>query len=326
MKKLLSLGLAIVISTQALMADEATLATKPEATTTSVPEVAVKAPVENEVVVQPKEVKKMTLDTNVKKQGEFFHVMIRGLKEKPTVWFNSKSYPVFELPDTQQWNFISGNNRNHLYRALIPVENMTKPGTYSVLARAEGFEAREQVTIEDNNKPISRITLSNSKSQIYASQKELNTVGKGLKTKTDKKLWSGKFIYPSNAPKSSPFGVKRSYNGGPVDSYHKGLDFAADKGAPVVAPADANVIAIGKADDGFNVHGNTIILDHGHGVTSIYLHLSKIDVHRAQDVKAGEKIGEVGHTGISTGPHLHWGVYLSGTSIDPELFVKNSVL
>jgi murein DD-endopeptidase MepM/ murein hydrolase activator NlpD len=294
--------------------------------TIEVETIDLKAPVENEIVVQPQETKTMSLDAATKKQGEFFQVFIRGLSEKPTVWFNSKSYPVFEIPDTQQWSFISGENNNHLYRALVPVENMTKPGSYSILARAKGFEGRQAVSITDNMKPISKITLSSSKSAIYATEKELNIVGKGLKELTDKKLWDGKFIYPSTAPKSSPFGVKRSYNGGPVDSYHKGLDFAADKGAPVVAPADGKVIVVGKADDGFNVHGNTIILDHGHGVTSIYMHLSKIDVTKAQDVKTGEKIGEVGHTGISTGPHLHWGVYLSGVSTDPELFVINSIL
>jgi murein DD-endopeptidase MepM/ murein hydrolase activator NlpD len=348
MRKLFALVIGLLITTQTscandtassvpeLKSQEITIKTKTVKTTEvetknptetkEVKEIVVTSPVENEIIVQPEESKRMTLDSNTKKQGEFFQVVIRGLKEKPTIWFNAKSYPVFEIPDTTQWNFISGENQNHLYRALIPVENLTKPGTYSVLARADGFEAREQVVIEDNMKPISKITLSSSKSTIYATQKELDIVGTSLKKLSDKKLWSGKFIYPSNAPKSSPFGVKRSYNGGPADSYHKGLDFAANKGAPVVAPADGKVVAVGKADDGFNVHGNTIILDHGHGVTSIYMHLSKINVTKAQDVKVGEKIGEVGHTGISTGPHLHWGVYLSGVSTDPELFVNNSIL
>lgn len=350
MKKFLSLVTGLLITLQTSCAHnsipelksqeikiETTTTTKPEVktvttktsvetVTTEVKTSEIQTTVENEIVAEPETIKGMTLDTSTKKQGEFFHVIIKGLEDKPTVWFNSKSYPVFEIPDTQKWNFISGKTHNHLYRGLIPVENMTKPGTYSVLARAEGFEARETVVIEDNMKPISKITLSNSKSSIYASQKELDIVGSSLKHKSEKKLWNGKFIYPSSAPKSSPFGVKRSYNGAPVSSYHKGLDFAADKGAPVVAPADGKVVAVGKADDGFNVHGNTIILDHGHGVTSIYMHLSKIEVTKAQDVKAGEKIGEVGHTGISTGPHLHWGVYLSGVSTDPELFVKQSVL
>ena len=280
---------------------------------------------ENEVIFEAEEKTTMTLDANVKKQGDFFYVVVRAAKEKPRLWFNSKEYPLFEIPNRKKWNLIIGKNENHMYRALIPVENMTKPGKYSILAKLSEWEQREYVEVKDNELPISKITLSSSKSNIYGTPKEYNAVGSGLKTRTDKKLWHGKFILPSAAPKSSPFGVKRSYNGGPVNSYHKGLDFAADKGSPVVAPADGKVAVIGKADDGFNVHGNTVILDHGHGVTSIYMHLSKIDVHRAQDVKVGEKIGEVGHTGISTGPHLHWGVYLSGTSVNPELFVERSV-
>ena len=116
--------------------------------------------------------------------------------------------------------------------------------------------------------------------------------------------------------------MKRSYNKGPVDSYHKGLDFAGKMGSPVFAPADGKVALTGLEKDGFQVHGNTILIDHGHALSSIYLHLSKIDVKKGDMVTKGQKIGEVGHTGISTGPHLHWGTYLYGTSVDPELFVK----
>ena len=80
------------------------------------------------------------------------------------------------------------------------------------------------------------------------------------------------------------------------------------------------VILTGTVEEGFQVHGNTVIIDHGQGLISVYLHLSAITVHEGQLVNAGEVIGKVGHTGISTAPHLHWGTYLYGTSVDPELF------
>lgn len=318
MKKFITFITGIFMSFQSIFANEVVTTSTEIKTNTQT-----QAPIENELAIKAEEIRTLKIDSNKKKQGDFFYVTLDGFKEKPTVWFNEKEYPCYEIIEPQ--TSIESTIQKQIYRALIPVENMTKPGTYSVLAKSGDWEKKESVTILDNNKPISRITLSDSKSQIYATEKELEIVGSSLKTLTNKKLWNGKFVYPSSARKSSPFGVKRSYNGGPVDSYHKGLDFAANQGAPVTAPCDGKVVAIGKVEDGFNVHGNTVILDHGHGVTSIYMHLSKINVTKAQDVKVGEKIGEVGHTGISSGPHLHWGVYLSGVSTDPEQFVQKSI-
>lgn len=273
----------------------------------------------------------LVLKKTTLKQGEFFQALVRNVKEQPRVWFNTQEYKMYRVDDPEQWLPVDAAQRIEAlkyksYRALIPVENLTKPDTYSVLARLDDWEERIQVEIEDNGKGISHITLSDDKSGISATAKELNIVGSSLRTQSYRKLWEGKFLYPSQAAKSSPFGVKRSYNGGPVDSYHKGLDFAGNMGSPVYAPANAKVIATGKEVEGFAVHGNTILLDHGHALTSIYMHLSKIEVAEGDTVTKGQKIGEVGHTGISTGPHLHWGTYLYGTSVEPEVFVNEEVL
>lgn len=254
----------------------------------------------------------LSLDSKKFKQGDFIRVVIQNAKSKPTVWFNTKAYKPFK---------VSKNT----YRALVPVENLTKPGTYSVLARDGKWEEKIKVKVLDNKKRVEQITLSSNKSGLSATSKEINSIGSAFKTKSNDKYWQGKFIYPSKARRSSPFGIKRSYNGGPVESYHKGLDFAGAKGSAVVAPAEAKVVMVGYENSGFVVHGNSVVLDHGHGVTSIYMHLSKIDVKKGQKVKQGQKIGEVGHTGISTGPHLHWGIYLYGTSVDPETFVARIV-
>ncbi len=265
-------------------------------------------------VCETKVVPSLSLDRVKIKQGEFFQAVIKNADKHPHIWFNSKEFPTYEMSTAKT------------YRALVPVENMTKPGKYSILARADGWEEKVPVDVMDNGKGVSKITLDPDKAELYPTEKELNAVGHNLHIATDHKLWKGKFVYPSKAMRSSPFGVKRSYNGGPVDSYHKGLDFAGNMGSPVYAPADGKVSLTGYEKDGFVVHGNTIILDHGQSVTSIYMHLSKIDVKEGQEVKQGDKIGEVGHTGISTGPHLHWGVYLSGISTEPELFVKQEIL
>jgi murein DD-endopeptidase MepM/ murein hydrolase activator NlpD len=132
-----------------------------------------------------------------------------------------------------------------------------------------------------------------------------------------RKFWSGAFLRPTSGEVSTTYGVRRYYAGEfAEDYYHRGVDYAADTGTPVVAPAAGRVALIGRADR-FVVHGNTVGLDHGQGVLSIFLHLSRIDVQEGQFVEAGQVIGRVGNTGASTGPHLHWGLYVNGKAVDP---------
>ncbi|HEY9837552.1 MAG TPA: M23 family metallopeptidase, partial [Vampirovibrionales bacterium] len=101
------------------------------------------------------------------------------------------------------------------------------------------------------------------------------------------------------------------------DYYHRGVDYAGPQGSPVVAPAAGRIALVGRESEGFEIHGNVVGIDHGQGLTSLYLHLSRIDVKEGDMVQAGQVIGAVGSTGASTGPHLHWGLYVHGQSIDP---------
>jgi len=117
---------------------------------------------------------------------------------------------------------------------------------------------------------------------------------------------------------SSVFGSRRTYNG-EERSWHNGYDFAVPRGTPVRAPADGTV----RLARSTFMSGNLIMLDHGGDVTSVYAHLSEMDVHVGDKVKAGQVIGKVGTTGRSTGPHLHWGIYWKNTPLDPILWVSN---
>lgn len=121
---------------------------------------------------------------------------------------------------------------------------------------------------------------------------------------------------PVKGPLSSPFGLKRFFNGEPR-APHSGLDFAVPTGTPVTAPAAGKVILTG--DYFFN--GNTVFLDHGQGLITMYCHLSVIDVKVGDTLSRGQVLGKVGATGRVTGAHLHWNVSLNDARVDPAIFI-----
>ena len=130
-------------------------------------------------------------------------------------------------------------------------------------------------------------------------------------------LFRSGFAWPVYGVVSGVFGSQRILNGEPRRP-HNGLDIAAPEGTPVEAAADG-IVALVHEDMFFT--GKTVMLDHGHGLTSVYVHMSAIDVAEGGSVRRGQPIGRVGATGRATGPHLHWGVTLFGTHLDPALLV-----
>lgn len=121
---------------------------------------------------------------------------------------------------------------------------------------------------------------------------------------------------PAPGPLSSRFGLRRFFNGLPRNP-HNGLDVAAATGTPIKAPADGIVANTGA----YFFNGNTIFIDHGQGLITAYMHLSRIDVQTGQRLYQGQVIGAVGATGRVTGPHLHWVTLLNNTPVDPELLL-----
>lgn len=135
--------------------------------------------------------------------------------------------------------------------------------------------------------------------------------------------WTEPFRIPVLVPQvTSPFGSGRSYNGAPVSSTHSGVDYGGNAGDPVLASAPGRVSWTGAMP----LRGNSVIIDHGAGVKSGYHHLSAIGVAVDDVVAAGDTIGEIGSTGVSTGPHLHWEISVHGVNVDPLLWTFNSFL
>jgi murein DD-endopeptidase MepM/ murein hydrolase activator NlpD len=202
------------------------------------------------------------------------------------------------------------------YRAFIPISPLDRPGRWTIEVNAGAQQKKVTVTVKTRPFGLQRIWLRGKPTEL--SEFERTQVGKVKALATPEKRWTGAFRAPAGGRISSPFGVKRYRNGVFLtDYYHRGIDYAPGGGAPVVAPADAVVALVGMEADGFVVHGNTVGLDHGHGVVSLMLHLSRVAVKVGDRVSAGDPIGLVGGTGAATAPHLHWGLYVGGVAIDP---------
>jgi len=125
-------------------------------------------------------------------------------------------------------------------------------------------------------------------------------------------LWSGPFVRPVPDAANSAFGTRSVFNGEPR-SPHSGADFSSQPGTPVKSPNAGRVVLAGD----LYFTGNTVVIDHGAGLLSLFAHLRAITVRESDSVTAGTVIGEVGATGRVTGPHLHWTVRLNGARVDP---------
>jgi murein DD-endopeptidase MepM/ murein hydrolase activator NlpD len=134
---------------------------------------------------------------------------------------------------------------------------------------------------------------------------------------SDSLAFSQPFIWPLKGPITGVFGSRRVYNGEPRRP-HYGVDVAAPTGTPVVAPADA-IVRLAHADMYFS--GGTLVMDHGFGVTSTFIHLSEVSVEVGQQVRRGQPVGKVGATGRATGPHLDWRMNWFKVRLDPVLHV-----
>ncbi len=163
------------------------------------------------------------------------------------------------------------------------------------------------------------VTLPKKEIGRIAREREISKKARAKIGRIKIALYKAGFVRPVKGGRlSSVFGSQRILNGKPKNA-HNGIDIAVPRGTPVKAMTDG---IVRLSANNFYYSGNYILLDHGQGLNSFYLHLSKSFVHEGQLVKKGEIIGKVGTTGRSTGPHLHWGVQWFGKRVDPLLLLK----
>jgi len=149
---------------------------------------------------------------------------------------------------------------------------------------------------------------------------EWNAIQRARAKKTDADGWRQDFIWPVKGRISGRFGSQRIYRGEP-GSYHSGLDIAPGAGKPFVAPANGVVVLAVK---GFSFEGNLLIIDHGNGLNSAFLHAQSLAVSEGDTVEQGELLGRVGSSGRATGPHLHWSLKWRDARLDPLLFLPDA--
>jgi murein DD-endopeptidase MepM/ murein hydrolase activator NlpD len=229
---------------------------------------------------------------------------------------DGRNYPLV-LQDGYFWGIVAAAGDADSGFHTITVELFNSNGD-------ELTELSSQVTVDDMGYPVENIDLpadvNNSLDPTLVQQEE-DARDAVFAQFTPQQLWSGPFAWPVQGVIVSPFGIRRSYNGGPVNSFHMGIDLAADEGTPVVAGNSGRVAYVGSGP----THGNCVLIDHGDGVFSGYNHLSVIRVQVGQMVNKGDLVGLVGHTGMATGPHLHWEIIVRGLPVDPAPWTLQSI-
>ncbi len=207
--------------------------------------------------------------------------------------------------------------------ALVGIPLSIKPGEYQVEVRAP-IKSRASFHIRDKQYPEQRLQVekkmvnpdAQALERIRKESRHLRGVRRQWRSSDDPSPYAMRM--PLEGIISSEFGLRRFFNDQPRNP-HSGLDIAAAAGTPVKAAASGTIVDAGE----YYFSGHTIYVDHGDGVLTQYCHLQEILVDPGQNVKQGEIIGKVGSSGRVTGPHLHWGLVLNGTMVDPRLWVDH---
>jgi murein DD-endopeptidase MepM/ murein hydrolase activator NlpD len=242
-------------------------------------------------------------------EGEFLQggLLIGQVQEGQTVSYQGKSIKL-----TTNNQFLLGLGRNAPAITSITINSQDQDPetiTLEIAPRQYNIQKIEGV-------PAKKVTPPAS--DLQRIKQDASMVREARKLVSNKQDFLKGFVKPANGPITGVYGSQRFYNGVPK-SPHYGIDYAAPTGTPVIAPADG-VVTFAHNDLFYS--GGTLIIDHGHGLSSTFLHLSEILVKPDQRVILGMKIAKIGATGRATGPHLDWRMNWLDQRIDPDLVLK----
>jgi murein DD-endopeptidase MepM/ murein hydrolase activator NlpD len=202
----------------------------------------------------------------------------------------------------------------------MPVAADQKPGEYhlELLDRNGAVLTAAEVQVLDAHFRKQNVSIQPGIAELQPAPGESETAAEFRKNVSDVRYWSEPLVLPVAGCMTSPFGVRRYLNGKATGDYHGGLDQRSPAGTPVHAVAGGVV----KIVRDWTLHGRTVGVDHGQGLESMYLHLSKFAVAEGATVHKGDVVGYVGSTGRSTAPHLHWSLYVNGVPVNPLEWVQ----
>jgi murein DD-endopeptidase MepM/ murein hydrolase activator NlpD len=209
------------------------------------------------------------------------------------------------------------------WSAVIGLPLSAKSGQHALEVEMHGFREVRNFEVGKKDYAVQHVSIKDER-KVNPPPEDMKRIDREtVKLNEAKSSWSDVsapplvLSLPVKGEWSAVFGLRRIFNDQPRQP-HSGIDIAAPEGMPVLAAAGGRVVNTG--DYFFN--GNTVFIEHGQGLITMYCHLSRIEVAAGEDVAAGQTIGMVGNTGRATAPHLHWGVLLNQTSVDPSLFLR----
>jgi murein DD-endopeptidase MepM/ murein hydrolase activator NlpD len=253
------------------------------------------------------------LSTTTLMPGETLRVEVDGpiASVKPQATFMGKMYPFY----------IVGPNAQ---RALMGMRLDADPGSYDLVVKTTDGKLTESerhaIRISTKTFKTENVNFSKTKTELMkAERRESKIIGKNKMYLSRDQQWESLFMYPVEGPVIGEYGIKRLRNGTIPAGFHKGVDLRAAKGTPLLAANSGTVMLASN----FRAHGKTVLLNHGQGVMTIYLHMDSIAVRVGQKVRKGEMLGKVGSTGLSTAPHVHYQVFVHGVPVDPAQWVQN---
>lgn len=241
------------------------------------------------------------------------------------VTLDTGQFPVSSGKPAISWNNQPVATAVHKgqYTALVGIPLSTLPGTQTlVITNRLGETSSATFTVDEKIYEEQRLIIKN-KRKVDPAPIDMERIKKENKRLKDVKSYKANrmiaqsFEWPLTGRLSSPFGLKRFFNGKPRRP-HGGIDIAAPEGTPILAPADGVVIETGN----YFFNGNSVFMEHGLGLQTFYAHMSRIDVKPGERISQGQVIGAVGQTGRVTGPHLHWSVGLNATWVNPLLVLE----